>query len=197
MTVTAEEIQAELNRIRYEERLDSAADLIAWLDNQLATLSDIEASIRVHLLAKKLAYDLFALEVQQFFAQNRADFEQVLLYRIAVPYERLAQELFYRIEESEMSFYEAAHVYDLDERRRLHCGHEGRRSQRDFSPEIARLIFSEAVHEGAVLGPLQLSPTTFDLLLVEQRIPPELTPQIRDELISQRFRDWLDRAIGL
>lgn len=194
ITVTAEEVQAEVNRIRYQERLDSPAELIAWLDGQFATLSDIEASIRVHLLAQKLAYDLFAAEVQELFSQNEADFEQVLLYRISVPYDRLAQELFYRIEESEMSFYEAAHSYDLDERRRLQCGYDGKHYRRDFAPEIARLIFSETVDDGTVLGPLQLSPSTYDLLLVEQRIPPRFAPELRDALISQRFREWLDRS---
>lgn len=125
ITVSPEEIQAECDRLRREKRLEKAADTLAWLADQMITADDLEAGIRDRLLAQKLAESLFSKEVEKFFAQNRLDFDKILLYQIIVPYQKVAQEVFYQIEEQEISFYHAAHLYDIDERRRQHCGCEG------------------------------------------------------------------------
>ncbi len=101
--------------------------------------------IRDRLLAHHLAEFLFGQDIEKIFAQNKLDFEQVLLYQIVVPYEKLAQELFYEIEEEEISFYEAAHLYDLDERRRHQCGYEGKLYRWALKPEIAAVAFNTAI----------------------------------------------------
>ncbi|MBE9013752.1 peptidylprolyl isomerase [Pseudanabaenaceae cyanobacterium LEGE 13415] len=195
MTITSAEIEAEIARFRHDKQLIAPTEWAIWLDEQLTTRQDFEANVQLRLLAKKLAHALFDSEVDRLFTENPAAFEQVLLYRIAVPYERLAQELFYRIEESEISFYEAARLYDVDEQRRLHCGYEGKRFRRDFNPEVARLIFDGNVSEGSIVGPIQSSDSTYDLLLVEQFTPAELSSVVQAELLTQKFQDWLDRQI--
>jgi parvulin-like peptidyl-prolyl isomerase len=126
ISVTPEEIQAEAERLRREKRLEKASETLAWLQDQMISSQDWEAGICNRLLEKKLAENIFAKEVAKFFAQNKLQFNQVLLYQIIVPYEKLAQELFYQIEEGEISFYQAAHLYDIDESRRQKCGFEGK-----------------------------------------------------------------------
>ena len=81
------------------------------------TIEAWEAGIRDRLLAQKLARSLFDREIRSFFAHNKLGFEQALLYQILVPYQKLAQELFYQIEENEINFFQAAHLYDIDKRR--------------------------------------------------------------------------------
>ena len=145
VNITPEEIQSEADNQRYQRRLESASQTYDWLNEQLISSDDWEAGIHAQLLRKKLAEHLFEDKIEKYFAENRLDFEQVLLYRIAVPYAPIAQELFYQIEESEISFYEAAHLYDSDERRRLQCGYSGKPYRWSLGPQIAASIFSAKV----------------------------------------------------
>ena len=188
LTVTSEEIQAEADKLRREKRLEKAAETLAWLADQMISPDDWEAGIRDRLLAKKLAESLFSKEVEKLFAQNRLDFEQILLYQIVVPYHRLAQELFYQIEEQEISFYEAAHLYDIDEKRRELCGCEGKLYRWSLKPDIAALVFSAQL--GEVIGP-HSSEQGYHLFRVEAFIPAELTPETYQELLDKMFKEWL------
>jgi parvulin-like peptidyl-prolyl isomerase len=188
LTVTTEEIQADANRLRREKRLEKASDTLAWLAEQMISPEDWELGIRDRLLAQKLAEHIFAKDVEKFFAQNRLDFEQILLYQIIVPDEKLAQELFYQIEDEEISFYEAAHLYDLDEKRREQCGCEGKLYRWSLKPDLAAVVFS--AQPGEVIGPLQTE-QGHHLLMVQEFIPAELTSQRHQEILDNMFKQWL------
>lgn len=149
---------------------------------------DWEAGIRDRLLAQKLAEQIFGKDVEKFFAQNRLDFEQILLYQIIVSSEKLAQELFYQIEDEEISFYEAAHLYDLDEKRRQQCGYEGKLYRWGLKPDIAAVVFS--AQAGEVVGPL---PTEqgHHLVMVQEFIQAELTSERYQKILNKMFNQWL------
>jgi len=193
LTVTPQEIQAEAERLRREKRLEKAADTLAWLAEQIITADDWEAGIRDRLLAQKLAESLFTKEVERFFPQNRLDFDQILLYQIIVPNERIARELFYQIEEEEISFYQAAHLYDIDEKRRYQCGYEGKVYRWSLKPDIAAAIFD--VQPGEVIGPLQTEQGCH-LLMMEEFIPAELTPERYQDILNRMFKEWLTSELN-
>ena len=186
--VTAEEIEAEADRQRREKRLEKATDTLAWLAEQLVSPQDWETGIRNHLLAKKLAKTLFAKEVEQFFIQNRLEFEQVILYQMTVYEEKLAQELYYQIEEGEISFYDAAHLYDLDDKRRHQCGYEGKIYRFALQPKIAAVLFSTPPQQ--LIGPIKTE-LGYHLFLVEELIPAELTAQRYEQILNNMFQQWL------
>jgi parvulin-like peptidyl-prolyl isomerase len=192
LTVTPEEIQTEANRMRYEKRLERASDTMAWLTDQMISPDDWEAGICDRLLSQKLANSLFSKEVEKAFAQNRLDFDQVLLYQIIVSDDKIAQELFYQIEEREISFYEAAHLYDIDEKRKAQCGCEGKLERWKFKPDMAAIIFSAQL--GQVIGPLQTE-QGYHIWMVEEFIPAELTPQRYQELLDNMFKEWLSSEL--
>ncbi len=146
ITVTDEEIEAEANQIRCSLRLEKAADTLAWLEDNMLNSEQWEIAINRHLLADKLAKHLFDSKVESYFAQNRLNFDRFVLYQLVVPYQKLAQELFYQIEEEEISFYQAAHLYDIDEQRRYVCGYEGKVDRWKYPPEIAAAIFNPSYH---------------------------------------------------
>lgn len=193
LTLTDEEIQAETDRIRYESRLESAAATFAWLDDQLITPEDWEAGIRDRLLAQKLAEHLFGHEVETCFAQNKVDYENVVLYRLVVAQKPLAQEIFYQIEAQEISFYEAAHFYDIDEQQRLLCGYQGTFSRWKLNPDIAAHVFSARPKQ--VMGPFPTGPH-YELLMVENILPAVLTSDIRQTILNRMFQDWLEQEVN-
>lgn len=188
ITVSEEEVQEESDRFRRDNRLEKAEDTLAWLEAQMISPEDWERGIRDRLLQKKLAASLFDKDVDKFFAENRLDFQKLLLYQLIVPSEEFARELFYQIEEREISFYEAAHFYDIDERRRILCGCEGKVPRSSLPPEIAAAIFRVSI--GDIVGPVKTE-AGYHLLLVEELIQPELTPEIRQQIIDRMFAQWL------
>lgn len=194
ISVTTEEIEAEANRQRRERRLEKAADTVAWLDEQLVTPNDWEMGIRDRLLSQKLANLLFAQEVENFFIENRLDFEQVILYQIIVDSEKLAQEIYYQIEECEISFYEAARLYDVDPLRRYKCGYEGNVYRFILQPDIANIVFKTPPKQ--LISPLKTE-QGYHLFMVEELLPAELTPERYQEILNNMFQKWLVTQIDL
>lgn len=193
LTVTPEEIQSEANHQRYTRRLEKASETLAWLADEMITVEDWEAGIKAQILARKLSEFLLAKEVEKVFAQNRIDFEQVLLYQLIVEDGNLAQELFYQIEEQEISFYEAAHLYDRDEKRRQQCGFEGKLYRWNLHPDIAAVIFGSPL--GEVISPIKTD-LGYHILMVEAFIPAELTPERYKEILDNLFKEWLTRELN-
>ena len=195
LIITPEEIQTEADIIRYKNRLEKASDTLAWLADQMLTTDDWKNSISNHLLAKKLAEQLFSQRVKQYFAQNRLDFDQFVLYQIVVPYQPIAQEIFYQVEEEEISFYEAAHIYDIDEKRRFLCGYEGKVYRWNFKPDIAAVIFKNPVAIGKIIGPIKTD-QGYHLFMIEEFIQAKLTPERNQEIINKLFQEWLDSELN-
>lgn len=192
ITVSEAEIQAEANQQRRKLRLEKASDTLNWLSQQMITPADWEVGIRNRLLAQKLAESMFAQDVERFFNQNRLEFEQVVLYQMIVADDKLAQELYYQIEEGETSFYDAAHQYDIDSTRRQKCGYEGVLYRWAIAPDIATLVFSSIPQQ--LIGPIKTE-QGYHLLIVEEKIPAELTPQRYQEILQQMFKQWLNTQI--
>lgn len=186
--VTIDEVRAEIDRVRYEHRLFQATDIFAWLADQLITVEEWEAGIHDRLLTQKLSQHLFAREVEHFFLEHQFEFDQAILYQIAVPYEQLARDVCYEIVEGEISFYEAAHVYDLDFQRRCFCGYQGKVYRRSLQPELSSMIFS--AKPGEVIGPVTVNQISY-LFMVEEFIPAELTPECHQEILDRLFQEWI------
>lgn len=193
VSVTSAEIQAEANKIRYQYRLEKASDTLRWLKDSMITEQDWEDGIIMTLLACKLANFLFSQEAKHFFQQNKLDFEKIIFYQIILPNQAFAQELFYRITEEEISFYEAAHLYDIDEKRRLCCGYEGKFDRWSLNPEVSALLFAHPV--GQVLGPLKTN-QGFHLFKVTEIISAEFCQNTKQKIIDKLFKDWLDRELN-
>ena len=195
IVVTPEEIQKEGEEIRHAKRLEKAADTLAWLEEQMNTIEEWEIGIKKDLLAQKVAQTLFESEVEPHFAQNRLNFEHLLVYQITVPYQPLAQEIFYQIEEEEICFYEAAHLYNIDAKLRYVCGYQGKINRWSCEPEIAATLFRDPIPLGELLGPIQTE-QGYHLFKVEEYIQAELTPARRKEIIDKLFKQWLSNEFN-
>ena len=193
LTVTPEEIQAEGDKLRREKRLEKAADTIAWLADQMISVEDLETGIGDRLLAKKLAEFLFSKDVKKVFVQNKLQFDQIILYQIIVEEPKLAQELFYQIQEGEISFFDAAHFYDIDEHRRHLCGCEGKLYRWGLKPDIAGAVFS--AQPGEVIRPIQTD-LGYHLFMVEKFLPAELNAERYEEILQNMFNLWLSNEVN-
>lgn len=193
--VSEAEIEAEANKIRCALHLEKAADTIAWLSDNFLDPDSWEIAIANDLLSRKLANHLFEAQVEPYFAQNKLDFDRFVLYQLVVPYEKLAQELFYQIEEEEISFYQAVHLYDIDRQRRHVCGYEGEVHRWNYHPDITATLFKTPVIVGELIGPIK-SQAGYHLFKIEDYLPAQLTPKVKQEIIDELFARWLNSELN-
>ena len=188
LILTDEEVQEAVDSLRLEMRLEKASDTLAWLEKQGISPEDWEVGIRDRLLSKKLRNHLFEGDVERHFNENRLQFDKVLLYQIVVEHFELAQELFYQIEESEISFFEAAHHYDLDAGRRDRCGYEGLVARQGLPATISAALFNTS--PGELVGPVQTE-VGYHLMFCKAVLSGELTDEVRESILDSLFREWL------
>jgi parvulin-like peptidyl-prolyl isomerase len=114
------------------------------------------------------------------------------MYEVVLDDEDLAMELFYGIQEGEMSFYEVAHQYIQDMELRRKGGYQGIVRRKELKPEISAAVF--AAMPPQVLKPIVTS-SGVHLILVEEIIRPELNNKLRYQILSDLFAGWLKQQI--
>jgi PPIC-type PPIASE domain len=193
VVVTEAEVQAEINRWRHQNKLQKGSDALAWLKEQMLSVQDLEMAMRDRLLFSKLSQSLFETEAKRLFMQNKPDFDQVLLYQIAVADHSLAKELFFQLEEQEISFFETAQVYNLDPERRQNCGYEGLCYRRTLKPNIAAYVFNAS--PDTVLPPLKTA-QGYTIFYAKAFVPAQLSPDLHQSLINELFQNWLTQELN-
>ena len=186
-----EELQAAADRFRFENNLIGSQDTLKWLNNYHLSVTEFEELIRNNLLRQKLGQHLFKDKVEPYFYAHQLDYNQASLYEIVLPNFNLAMELFYGIEEKELSFWDLAHQYIEDDRLRRRGGYIGLKTRDRLHAEIAAEVF---VFDNArlprVLKPIAVEKKTH-LIYVEEIIQPVLNDSLRQKIVSKLYEDWL------
>lgn len=186
------ELQQEGDKLRFENKLIKAKDTWIWLQKHHLSLPEFEALVYNKVLANKLANHLFSSHVENFFYQHQLDYIAAVTYEVNFDDRDLALELFYALEEGEITFPEVARQYILQPELRRTGGYQGIRHRKEFRPEIAAAVF-------AATPPQILKPITtakgVHLILVEEIIQPQLNDQFRQKIIAELFSGWLNKQI--
>jgi parvulin-like peptidyl-prolyl isomerase len=190
--VETEELQKAADSIRIMGKLKSADDTWAWLQKHGLSLDDFEELIYTNIISEKLAQHLFADKVEPFFVEHQLDYAGVVMYEVVLDDEDLAMELFYGIQEGEMSFYEVAHQYIQDTELRRKGGYQGIVSRKELKPDISPAVF--AAKPPQVLKPIVTSKGVH-LIFLEEIIQPELNNKLRYQILSDLFAEWLKKQI--
>jgi len=192
--VETEELQKAADSIRLMSKLKSADDTWAWLQKHGLSLDNFEEVIYNNVISGKLAQHLFADKVKPFFVEHQLDYAGVVMYEVVLDDEDLAIELFYGIQEGEMSFYEVAHQYIQDTELRRKGGYRGIVRRQELKPEISAAVF--AAKPPQVLKPIVTS-SGVNLILVEEIIQPELDNNLRSQIMFDLFYEWLKQQSEL
>jgi parvulin-like peptidyl-prolyl isomerase len=190
--VETEELQKAADNIRLIGKLKSADDTWAWLQKHGLSLDDFEELIYNNVISGKLAQHLFADKVEPFFVEHQLEYAGIVMYEVILDDEDLAMELFYGIQEGEMSFYEVAHQYIQDKELRRKGGYRGIVRRKELKPEISAAVF--AAKPPQVLKPIVTS-SGVHLILVEEIIQPELDDKLRSKILLDLFSEWLKQQV--
>jgi parvulin-like peptidyl-prolyl isomerase len=190
--VTETELQEEGDKLRLDKKLVTAKDTWAWLDKHHLSVRDFEELIHNSLISKKLANHLFSAQIEKFFYEHQLDYEAAVTYEVTFEDRDLALELFYALEEGEITFPEIARLYIQDIELRRAYGYQEIRHRKDFRPEIAAAVFASS--PPGILKPIT-TPKAVYLIWVEEIIQPRLDDKLREKIISELFADWLKQQV--
>jgi parvulin-like peptidyl-prolyl isomerase len=190
--VSTEELQQAADNMRLAHQLMKAEDTWAWLQKHYLSLDDFEEIAHTNLLSTKLADHLFADKIEPFFYDRQLDYIGAATYQVVLEDEDLALELFYALQEGEISFHQIARQYIQNPELRRAGGYQGIRQRRDFKPEIAAAIF--AANPPQILKPITTS-NGVHLIMIEEIIKPELNEQMRLQILNELFSNWLQQEI--
>ncbi len=192
ITVEEEELQQEGDRLRFLKKLVKAADTFAWLKAHHLSVDEFEELVYDTVLSKKVAHQLFNNKVEAFFYQNQLDFVKAVTSEVIFDDYDLALELFYALQENEITFAEIAREYIPNPELRRAGGYQGIRHRKDFRPEIAAGVFAATPPE--IIKPI-VTPKGIYLIWVEEIIQPELNEQLREQIVTDLFNSWLKQQI--
>jgi parvulin-like peptidyl-prolyl isomerase len=192
ITLSEEEIQQAADSFRLQNNLFSSQDTLNWLKKYNLSVEEFERLIYYNSLSLKLARELYSDRVEAYFYEHKLDYTQAVIYEIILSNFDLAMELFYSIKEREFSFWDVAHQYIQEEELRYCGGYRGYLKRDKLKPEISSAVF--AAQPPQVLKPIVVDKQIY-LIFVSKIIQPELNNEIRYQIITQLFEQWLEKQL--
>ncbi|OBQ32005.1 MAG: peptidylprolyl isomerase [Anabaena sp. MDT14b] len=193
ITIEIAELQQTADSLRLVNNLIKAEDTWQWLQKHYLSLDNFEEVANLNLLSAKLAHHLFAEKVEPFFYAHKLDYSGAVTYEVILDDEDLALEIFYALQEGEISFQEVARQYIENPEIRRAGGYQGIRKRSDFRPEIAAAVF--AANPPEIIKPV-ITPKGVHIIIVEEIIAPELNEQMRVAILGDLFTNWLKEQIN-
>ena len=193
ITVETAELQQSADSLRLANRLIKAEETWEWLQKHYLSLDNFEEIAHLNILSTKLAHHLFADKVEPFFYAHQLNYSAAVTYEVILDDEDLALEIFYALQEGEISFQEIARQYIQNPEIRRAGGYQGIRKRSDFKPEIASLVF--AANPPQILKPI-ITPKGAHIIIVEEIIEPELNEQMRVQILGDLFTNWLKDQVN-
>lgn len=191
MNITAEPeaLQGAADTLRRSIGLLKESDTYSWFQNQQLSVDDFEEMVRIKLLADRLAIHLYADQVESFFEEHQQEYTQAIAYEVLLDDRELAMDLFYALQENEVSFAEVAREHHPDLELKRKGGYVGKLSRSDRPSELTDAIF--AANPPDFLKPIVTAKGVY-LIFVEEIIHPELTDSLRQRILTQLFDNWLN-----
>ena len=187
------ELQQAADNLRLANNLIKAEETWQWLQKHYLSLDNFEEIAHLNILSAKLAHHLFDDKVESFFYAHQLDYSGAVIYEVILDDEDLALEIFYALQEGEISFQQIARQYIQNPEIRRAGGYQGMRKRSDFRPEIAAAIF--AANPPQLIKPI-ITPKGVHIIIVEEIIQPELNEQMRVTILGNLFTNWLKEEVN-
>ena len=190
---TIAELQAAADKFRIVNQLESAEATQKWLQDRFLSIDDFEDMVTQNLISNKLAQHLFGDRVEQMFAQNLLDYSGAIIYEVILEDRNLAMEIFYSLQEGDLSFADVAHQYISVPESRRRGGYIGIVSRKQLRPEISAAVF--AAKPPQLIEPI-VTAVGVHLIQVEEIIEPQLDERLHQQILTEMFDRWLVETIA-
>jgi parvulin-like peptidyl-prolyl isomerase len=176
---------------RLQNQLSDPKAFADWLASQGKDYSSFHASVTLGFKLERLKAQVTEPRLQEYFIERKLFLDRVVLSRLIVQTQELAEELASQIEEG-ASFDQLAREYSIAEDRIVN-GMMGPIS-RGTLPDVLRAAVDSA-SPGDLIGPLELE-SRWALFRVEQSLPASLEDkQLKQALQNELFEQWIAQKI--
>ena len=190
---TIADLQTAADRFRLVNQLESAEATQKWLQDRFLSVDDFEDMVTQNLLSTQLAAHLFGDRVENFFYQNLLDYSGAIVYEVILEDYDLAMEIFYSIQEGDLSFADVAHQYISVPELRRKGGYVGKVGRKQLRPEISAAVF--AAKPPQLIKPI-ITAVGVHLIQVEEIIEPQLDDRLHQQILTEMFDRWLTETIA-
>lgn len=173
------------NQINSEEQLQQWSEYYGMLPQQLKF-----SFLREHKL-EKYKQATWGGRVESHFLQNKRQFDLVVYYLISSKDAEVAQEIYFRIQEGEMSFTQLAKQYSEGAEAEM-GGLVGPIELRNVNPKLAQILSTSQ------LGRLNLPTRIGDwwvIIRLEKYLSAKLDEAMQQRIIDAMFREWLNTEL--
>lgn len=183
----AQELEQATRELAGRQDLPSDAELDRWRQAVGLDLAGFHDLATFPLRLERATQQLWGDQLPATFLERRADFDQVILSLVRFEDPELAQELYFQLQEGELTFAAMVetHAEGADRQRR---GLVGPLPLRRLHPLLAKVV--ERYPEGALVPPIDIEGKVH-LIRVETFHKAQLDDTVRSELLRTLRAAWL------
>ncbi len=187
MQLNIEEEAQAVEQFYAQNQLGDETRRNAWLQHYRMTPQQLTAQAQRRLKLEKFKYKHWNNQVESDFLQQKGQFDQYVYCLIRVASAEVAQELYFRLQAGEHPFAELAAQYSQGPEAQT-GGLIGPVSASNLHPTLVQ--FLSTAQPGQVRPPVRLG-EWFVIVSLKKLISAQLDDALRQQLLEQRFNDWL------
>lgn len=185
-------IEQAIIDFRLENGLINAEIFEQWLAEESLTYSNFRQQISYQIQLGELKSQIASQNIQEYFIDRKLSLDRVVLSRLVVKEQSVAEELRTQIIEEGAKFEELVQEYSIAEDRIVN-GMMGAISRGGLPDSLRPAL--DLAKPGDVLEPLEIDDLWY-LVRFERYLPATLDEQLQQELEEELFEQWLDAKIA-
>lgn len=189
---TSEETATACQQFYEQHQLTSEIDRQAWLTRHCLNPTQLEELATRQVKIEKFKQMTWGHKLESYFLLRKQQLDKVIYSLIRVQEMGVAQELYFRIAEGEQTFAALAHQYSQGPEAQT-GGLVGPVELGTLQPNLAQII--AVSHAGQLWPPIPWGEWTL-IVRLEQSIPAQLNPSMRQRLLNELFEAWLQEQIS-
>ncbi len=188
IAVISPEVEQAVNNYRQEQQLLEPEKFKQWLAEQNMDEGAFFQQIGESIKLQKLIAQVSEPKLPEYFIEQKLFLDRVVLSRLIVEDQELAEELKSQITEEGESFERLAQEYSLTEDRFFN-GMMGAISRGKLPDNLRAAI--DTASAGEIVGPMEIN-NHYCLFRLEKILPASLgDAQLKERLRKKIFEDWL------
>jgi len=193
LAVSDDELQEFSDQYRATRGLYSSDEMLKFLKINGLTEDDFESFCETTILLMFLKNHLATgKKIEEYFINNRSQFDQARTSILLVKEKTLADEIMIQVNEEGEDFHQLARKHSVDGATRYQGGYIGNVSRSMLSPEVSARVFN--AKPGDVLGPFERE-GLFQLILVEEVMRAELNDEMKEAIKEKIFVEWVSQFL--
>lgn len=189
LSASGDELQQFADSFRKIHGLMTAEDTYTFLAKKGLTEDDFEEFCEESLMMERIKDHLSdENRIQEYFVNNRADFDAARISVIAVKDQNLADEIVLQVTDEGVDFHLLARKHSIDLSTKYAGGYIGNVKRKMLDPQTAAKVFNAS--PGEVIGPFNQK-DVFQLIFVEEIIKAEMNEENAAEIKERLFTEWI------